>query len=139
MGLIAVLGLCLYNLSCLATIFFTPASGGNGDCYDATRDAESGVSITGVLLLLLPLLLVVYPWVKLFISMMSNRTRPDYYGLFVGNGMVTKLISVLLTILNVGSFTSIFFKSTFLVQKYILYPPSNNLSISLLRLSKFPL
>lgn len=62
MGLIAVLGLCLYNLSCLATIFFTPASGGNGDYYDATRDAESGVSITGVLLLLLPLLLVVYPW-----------------------------------------------------------------------------
>ena len=30
-GLIAVLGLCLYNLSCLAIIFFTAKSEGQGD------------------------------------------------------------------------------------------------------------
>ena len=102
-GLIAVLGLCLYNLSCLSIIFFTAKSGGQGDYYDMSQDVEGGGSIIGVLLLLSPLLLVFYPWLKLFISMMRNRTRPDYYGLFVGNGMVTRFVSVLLTMLNVGT------------------------------------
>lgn len=102
-GLIAVLGLCLYNLSCLSIIFFTAKSEGQGDYYDVSRDVESGGSIIGVLLLLLPLLLVFYPWLKLFISMILNRTRPDYYGLFIGSGRVTKFVSVLLTMLNVGT------------------------------------
>lgn len=102
-GLIAVFSLCLYNLSCLLIIFFTAKSEGQGDYYDVSRDVESGGSIIGVLLLLLPLLLVFYPWLKLFISMILNRTRPDYYGLFIGSGRVTKFVSVLLTMLNVGT------------------------------------
>ena len=102
-GLIAILGLCLYNLSCLSIIFFTAKSEGQGDYYDMSQDVEGGGSIIGALLLLLPLLLVFYPWLKLFISMMRNRTRPDYYGLFVGNGMVSRFVSVLLTMLNVGT------------------------------------
>lgn len=102
-GLIAVLGLCLYNLSCLAVIFFTTKSERQGDYYDTTRDVEGGSSIIGTLLLLPPLLLVFYPWLKLFISMILNYTRPDYFGLFIGIGKVTKVISVLLTILNVGT------------------------------------
>ena len=57
-GLIAVFSLCLYNLSCLLIIFFTAKSEGQGDYYDVSRDVESGGSIIGVLLLLLPLLLV---------------------------------------------------------------------------------
>ena len=103
MGLIAGLGLCLYNLYCLTIIFFTTRSDGQGDNYDATRDIKGGGSIIGALLLLIPLLLVFYPWLKLFISMMLNRKRADYYGMFIGFGKVTKVISVLLTILNVGT------------------------------------
>lgn len=102
-GLIAVLGLCLYNLSCLSIIFFTAKSEGQGDYYDVSQDVEYEVSIIGVLFLLLPLLLVFYPWLKLFISMMLNRTRPDYYGLFIGSGRVMKFVSILLTMLNVGT------------------------------------
>ena len=64
---------------------------------------EGGGSVIGVLFLLLPLLLVFYPWLKLFISMMLNRIRPDYYGLFIGSGKVTRFVSVLLTMLNVGT------------------------------------
>ena len=102
-GYIVVLGLCLYQLSCLAVIFFTPGSGGQGDYYDATLDVEGGGNIIGTMFILLPLLLLFYPWLKLFLSMMLNRIRPDYYGLFIGKGKVTRLISVLLTILNVGT------------------------------------
>ena len=34
---------------------------------------------------------------------MLNRIRPDYYGLFIGSGKVTRFVSVLLTMLNVGT------------------------------------
>lgn len=91
MGLIASLGLCLYNLYCLTIIFFTTRNDGQGDNYDATRDVKGGGSIIGALLLLIPLLLVFYPWLKLFISMMLNRKRADYYGMFIGIGKVTKV------------------------------------------------
>lgn len=100
-GFIIVLGLCLYQLSCLAVIFFTTRSEGNGDNYDAMLLNEDGRgSVVGLLFLLPPLLLLFYPWLKLFLAMAGNRTRPDYYGLFIGTGKVTRFISVLLAILN---------------------------------------
>ena len=108
-GFIIVLGLCLYQLSCLAVIFFTTRSEGNGDNYDAMLLKEDeGWSIVGLLFLLLfymlfllpPLLLLFYPWLKLFFAMVRNRIRPDYYGLFIGKSKVTRFISVLLAILN---------------------------------------
>ena len=102
-GLLAVLGLCIHQLSCLAVIFFTPASEGQGDYYDATLDAEGRGSIIGALFILIPLLLLFYPWVKLFLALIRNSIRTDYYGLFIAKGKVARLISILLTILNVGT------------------------------------
>ena len=46
-GLLVVLGLCIYQLSCLAVIFFTQTSEGQGDYYDASQDAEGRGSIMG--------------------------------------------------------------------------------------------
>ena len=103
LGLLVVLGLCFYQLSCLAVIFFTPASEGQGDYYDATLDVEGRGSIMGGLFILIPLLLLYYPWLKLFIALIRNSIRTDYYGLFVVKGKVMKYISVLLTILNVAT------------------------------------
>jgi len=102
-GLLVVLGLCIYQLSCLAVIFFTQASEGQGDYYDATQDAEGRGSIIGVLFILIPLLLLFYPWLKLFFALIRNSIRTDYYGLFVAKGKVARLISILLTILNIGT------------------------------------
>lgn len=103
LGLLVVLGLCFYQLSCLTVIFFTPASEGQGDYYDATLDAEDRGSIIGVLFLLIPLLLLFYPWLKLFFALIRNSIRTDYYGLFIAKGKVARLISILLTILNIGT------------------------------------
>lgn len=102
-GLLVVLGLCIYQLSCLAVIFFTPASEGQGDYYDATLDAEGRGSIMGVLFILIPLLLLFYPWFKQFFALIRNSLRTDYYGLFIAKGKVARLISILLTILNIGT------------------------------------
>ena len=102
-GLIVVLAICLYQLSCMAVIFYTPRGGGQGDYYDASRDVEGGGSIIGVLFLLLPLLLLFYPWIKLFCSMMLNHSRREYYGLFVGQHIAMKILSMLLLTLNIGT------------------------------------
>ena len=75
--------------------------GGQGDWYDATRDVESDVSIIQVLFLLLPLILLFYPWIRLFMSMIRNHISTAYFGLFCAMNIVSKITSVILTILNI--------------------------------------
>lgn len=100
-GLASVVVLDFYLFICLGTIFDTPGGGGQGDWYDATRDVESDVSIIQVLFLLLPLILLFYPWIRLFMSMIRNHISTAYFGLFCAMSIVSKITSVILTILNI--------------------------------------
>lgn len=112
-GLICVIVLSFHLLICLGDIFYTPHSEGQGDYYDPTRDAGVDEESSPLLLLFylfwnpLPLFLLFYPLLKLFVSMMLNRTRKAYYGLFVAGNLVTRVLSVALSILNI--FTIIWF------------------------------
>ena len=46
-------------------------------------------------------LVLFYPWLKLFISIICNRKREEYFGLFVATNSFTRVLSVFLTIINV--------------------------------------
>lgn len=102
-GLSGTVNLAFYQYQCLRVIFLTPCSGGNGDYYDTYSGDETEVSMISILLWLIPIFLQFYPWLKLFTSMIVNHACKDYYGQFVGDGKMAKIISVLLVILNVGT------------------------------------
>ena len=102
-GLLGTVSLACYQSQCLCVIFLTPSSEGNGDYYDAFYGGEPEVSLVSIFLWLIPVSLQFYPWLKQFTAMIRNHDRKDYYGLFVAKGTVTRGLSVLLTIINIGT------------------------------------
>ena len=110
--LIATIFLMLYLLLNIGTIFFTPNVDGQGsDYYDLYHDDEYGGSITGILFLLIPLLLLFYPWLKLFAKMAWLKSREGYYGLFVAGNTFFKIVSISLTIVNIVTIIFLAYKS----------------------------
>ena len=110
--LMATIFLMLYLLCNLGTIFFTPNVDGQGsDYYDLYHDNESTESVAGILFLLIPLLLLFYPWLKLFAKMAWLKSRDGYYGLFVARHTFFKFVSIGLTIVNVATILFLTYKS----------------------------
>ena len=110
--MIATIFLMLYLLLNLGTIFFTPNVDGQGsDYYDLYHDNGYDVSVTGILFLLIPLLLLFYPWLKLFAKMAWLKSREGYYGLFVAGNTFLELLSISLTIVNVVTIIFLAYKS----------------------------
>ena len=113
LGLTSTIILMLYIFINLGTIFFTPKTDGQGDYYDLSpyHGHESSASLTGILFLLLSLLLLFWPWMKLFVKIIRQKSRDAYYGLFIAGNTVFKIVSVFLTIMNVASICFLAYKS----------------------------
>ena len=113
LGLTSTIILMLYISINLGTIFFTPKTDGQGDYYNLSpyHGDESSASLTGILFLLLPLLLLFWPWMKLFVKMILQKSRNAYYGLFIAKNTVFKIVSVILTFMNVASICFLAYKS----------------------------
>ena len=99
-GLAGVISLGIYQFLCFYTIFGTPSSEGQGDNYDAMLKTGGCIGLIALVFILLPIFLLLYPWLNLFGSMMLNRTRSAFFGLFVARGMTARILSIVLTILN---------------------------------------
>lgn len=110
-GFVWSVSLMLYILVNMGVIFYTPHADGSGDYYDLYHDKDSSWSIEGFLFLLLPLLMLFYPWLKRFIMMMLRKSRAAYFGLFVAKNSFFKVVSAILSIANVASIVFLLCKS----------------------------
>ena len=113
LGLTSTIILLLYIFFNLGTIFSTPKTDGQGDYYDLSpyHGHDLSVSLTGILFLLLPLLLLFWLWMKLFVKILWKKSRDAYYGLFIAGNTVFKIVSVILTIMNVASICFLAYKT----------------------------
>ena len=92
-------------------IFCTPASEGQGDYYDALRTDGISLSLAFLLMVLVLLFMLFYPWLKLFLSFALAKTRKDYFGLFVAKGKVEKILAHVCSILFTGIIVILFFQT----------------------------
>ena len=113
LGLIVSIIIMVHLYFNLATIFFTPKTGGQGDYYDLSpyHEYEPHGSLMEVLFLLLPLLLLFWPWMKLFVKIVWQKSREAYFGLFIARNTFFKIVSVILTVMNVATICFLAYKS----------------------------
>ena len=102
-GIPLLIALMLMMSSNLSVILFTPRSQGNGDYYDNSFNQSAQVSWLGILFMIIPVILLFYPWLKLCWSKLFQRARDGYYGLFYAPHRVAKVVAVVLTVLNLST------------------------------------
>lgn len=99
-GLIGLIGLTIYIFLNLATIMLTPRSSGCGEYYDQQQGQDVGTNWTGILFIMIPLLVLFYPWFKWVISKIFSHPREVYFGLFPGDTKFFKIVAIVLFFLN---------------------------------------
>lgn len=99
-GLIGITGFVVFLFLNLATIMFTPRSTGNGDYYDTGQSTGDEANWAGMLIVLAPLLMMFYPWLKLFVSKIFHYPRKRYFGLFLASNIFFKIVSIALLVIN---------------------------------------
>lgn len=102
-GLIGLAILMLYLFCNLSTIMLTPRSDGCGEYYDLGYNQDATINWSGILFVIIPLIVMFYPWLKLFATMFLHRSREKYYGLFPATTKPFKIISAVLSATNVLS------------------------------------
>ena len=99
-GLIGLIGLTIYIFLNLATIMLTPRSSGCGEYYDQQQGQDVGTNWTGILFIMIPLLVLFYPWFKWVISKIFSHPREVYFGLFPGDTKFFKIVAIVLSFIN---------------------------------------
>ncbi len=99
-GLIGLIGLTIYIFLNLATIMLTPRSSGCGEYYDQQQGQDVGTNWTGILFIMIPLLVLFYPWFKWVISKIFSHPREVYFGLFPGDTKFFKIVAIVLFFIN---------------------------------------
>ena len=99
-GLIGLIGLTIYIFLNLATIMLTPRSSGCGEYYDQQQGQDVGTNWTGILFIMIPLLVLFYPWFKWVISNIFSHPREVYFGLFPGDTKFFKIVAIVLSFIN---------------------------------------
>ena len=81
-------------------IMLTPRSLGNGDYYDPDGGSVEAIG-PGLIVFMVSIFMLFYPWLKMFGSMIMEHPRDSYYGLFIASTTFYKIISVVLLVVNV--------------------------------------
>lgn len=99
-GIAVVLLLIMLLFLSFGPIMLTPRSLGNGDYYDPDGVRADAIG-PGLIIFMVSVFMLFYPWIKMFGSMVMEHPRDRYYGLFIATTAFYKIISVVLLVINV--------------------------------------
>ena len=98
-GIVVILILIMLLFLSFVPIMLTPRSLGNGDYYDPDGGSVEAMGL-GLIVFMVSIFMLFYPWLKMFGSMVMEHPRERYYGLFIASTTFCKIISVALLVIN---------------------------------------